>query len=457
MAQAAPLIVLACAAGLFAGCAVAQSPATAPGGSLYGQAYSPAAAYPAAPANPAYPPPGPGSPPPGNSGVVAIGATEAAPTGHDVVPVSLTTMSPAVPGVPGAPAAGTAPDPIVAGPVPADKAKSDDDGFDISKLAPEHVWASMRTAAGYGPDEKIARAAFQDGLDLMHQKKFDEAAAKFYTASWRWPDSALEEDSLFLLGECYFFADRYAKAYDAYANLLKKRENTRYLDTVMWRAFDIGRYWELADIHAHHWPVTPNFTDKTQPWFDTGGNALGAYQQVRLHDSMGPLADYALMATANYHFRNRQWEEAAESYDSLRKDYPKSKFQMDAHVLDLQSVTRIYQGPYYDAAPLNRAKEIADQTLKQFKGRLGDEEHYVVETSARIVEQKAQREWAMARYYDDKQHYGAARQYYKSLIDTYPRTPLAEKAEKRLQELKGKPDNPPNHFKWLTGLFEREK
>jgi TolA-binding protein len=436
--QAALLIALVCAVGLLAGCAAAPPAAArsvapafspSPSGSLYGQAY----------------------PPQGNSGVVQAGASE-------VVPVSVTTMPPAGPGVPGSAAAGSAPDPVVVSPVPADKAKSaDDGGFDISKLAPDQVWKSIRTAAGFGPDEKIARAAFQDGLALMRQKKFDEAAAQFNTASWRWPDSALEEDSLFLLGECYFFAERYAKAYDAYANLLKKRENTRYLDTIMWREFDIGRYWEQSDMHAHHWPTTPNLTDRTQPWFDTGGNALGAYQQVRLHDPMGPLADYSLMATANYYFRNQQWEEAADTYDTLRKDYAKSKFQKDAHVLGLQSVTRMYQGPYYDATPLNRAKEIADQTLKQFHGRLGEEERYVAETSARIVEQKAEREWAMARYYDDKQHYGAARQYYKTIIDTYPRTPLAEKAQNRLQELKGKPDNPPNHFTWLTGLFEREK
>jgi outer membrane protein assembly factor BamD (BamD/ComL family) len=413
--------------------------AAPPGVSLFGQVY-PAAGYPGAPTTQGVVP----GPPTTGSGVVPVGATVAAPVGAEGAPVPT--------------AAGNGPQPIVAAPLRADGAKSDDDGgWDWSKLAPDHVWKEMMAAAGYGPDEKIARQAFQEGLALLREKKFDEAAAKFYTASWRWPDSTLEEDSLFLVGECYFFADRYGKAYDAYANLLKKRENTRYLDTVVSRQFAIGRYWDQMDLQAHHWPTTPNFSDKTRPWFDTGGNALGAYDQVRLHDPTGPLADGAVMAGGNYHFRNHEWEEAADSYDLLRKDYPKSQFQKDAHILGLQSVLRVYQGPSYDVAPLKRAQEIADQTLKQFHGRLGAEERYVAETRAHIVEQRAQREWVMARYYDMKSCYGAARQYYKSLAENYPHTSFAEQARKRLEEIRGKPDEPPKRLAWLTDLLERKE
>ncbi|MGD0898256.1 MAG: tetratricopeptide repeat protein [Thermoguttaceae bacterium] len=485
LAHLAILALPACLLVLATGCAVAPAPAsTAVGataapaaapatpaaqaastnGSLFGPALPPAAYSP--PPATGYPPPGAncppptvaGYPPPGPAGVVPIGAADTAPVGRDVVPVSLTTPAPGDPGAPGGPTAGGIPEPIVASPAAAAKPKSDDDdGWDISNLAPDKIWKNMRAAAGYGPDEKIARAAFQEGLALMRQKKFDEAAAKFDVASDRWPDSTLEEDSLFLLGECYFFADRYSKAYDAYANLLKKRDNTRHLDTVMLRQFLIGRYWDQMDVHAHHWPITPNFTDKTLPLFDTGGNAVGSYEQVRLHDPTGPLADSAVKATADYEFRNGHWEEAAGKYDDLRQHFPKSRFQKDAHILGLQSVMRIYQGPCYYKGPLDRAKDIADQTLTQFRGKLGDEERYVTDTRAHIIEMQADREWAMARYYDKKKHYGAARRYYKTLIDNYPRTPRAEQAQKRLQEIRGEPDTPPDHFAWLTGMFERQR
>ena len=47
------------------------------------------------------------------------------------------------------------------------------------------------------------------------------------------PIPTLEENALFLEGECYFFDDQYGKAEDAYDMLLKKHGNTRYLDTVI--------------------------------------------------------------------------------------------------------------------------------------------------------------------------------------------------------------------------------
>ena len=60
-------------------------------------------------------------------------------------------------------------------------------------------------------------------------------------AAARWPDSALQEDSLLMLGESHFFADRYPSAAEAYEMLVKKYPNSRYMDTVDKRRFSIGR------------------------------------------------------------------------------------------------------------------------------------------------------------------------------------------------------------------------
>ncbi len=218
-----------------------------------------------------------------------------------------------------------------------------------------------------------------------------------------------------------------------------------------------AQYWEKYDAAQPHWPVTPNFNDKTRPWFDSWGNAIAAYEAIHLHDPRGPLADVAEMAVANMYFRAGQYEDAAFRYDIIRKDYPKSKYQMQAHILGLQSKMRMYQGPIYDGKPLKEATEIADQTLTQFRGRLGDEEARVVQTKAQIVVLKAEREWAMGQYYDRKQYYAAAREYYKFLIDNYPRTTYADQARTRLEQIRNEPDTPPNRFKWLTPLFDHER
>jgi outer membrane protein assembly factor BamD (BamD/ComL family) len=432
-----------------------QSPAP-PSGVVQTSAVVPAtSAAPEATALPSYPVAGPGAAPASmasaDSGPLLFAPSNAAATAAPPA-----ASPPAAAPNPPSPAAAS---PTAASPPAAPKPKSadDDTNFEWSDLAPDVVWAKFMKSMGYGPDEAIARVQFREGEALFREKKYAEAAPKFYTASWRWPDSTLEENALFLEGECYFFDDQYGKAEDAYDALLKAHGNTRYLDTVMWRLFAIARYWEQMDALQPHWAVTANFNDKTRPWFDTWGNAIGAYESIHLHDPRGPLADSAVMAMANMYFRAGQYEDAAFRYDILRKDYPKSKYQLKAHLLGLESKMRMYQGPIYDVQALKDAAEIADQTLRQFRGRLGDEEAKVLQTRAQIVVLRAQREWIMGQYYDNKKYYAAARQYYKFLLDTYPRTSYADLARTRLEQIRNEPDSPPNHFKWLTQVFDHER
>ena len=88
---------------------------------------------------------------------------------------------------------------------------------------------------------------------------------------------------------------------------------------------------------------------------------------------------------------------------------------------------RVYQGTLYDS-PLNDAKKIADQTLKQFGNKLGPERERVAQARAQIVEEKANREFTLAEYYEQHKYYGAARMYYKAVIDEYPSTEKAKEA-----------------------------
>ncbi len=120
--------------------------------------------------------------------------------------------------------------------------------------------------------------------------------------------------------------------------------------------------------------MTPNATDKTQPWFDTFGNALACYQAVWLHDPTGPLADAALFRVANAHFRRGEWEDAAENYDMLRKNHPKSKYQKDAHLLELQAKTADLPGPQVLGRALERRRgnrQADAQAIPRPTGRRG--------------------------------------------------------------------------------------
>ncbi len=307
------------------------------------------------------------------------------------------------------------------------------------------------------PSESKAQGLLADGERLFAEKHYDAAARRYKRAAKLWPDSPLEEDALFRRAESLFFADRYVRSSDSYGSLLKKYENSRFLDTAVRRQFAIGRYWEQLQRSRPRSVLFPNVFDETRPMFDTMGHAIAAYDSVRLNDPTGPLADDSLMATANIHFLNDAFADADYFYDTLRKEYPKSEYQIPAHVLGYRSKVLMYQGPMYEASPLLEARELGQNMLAQFGDTLGEERERIVKTQQTLLNQLAERDWLMAEYYANTAHYGAARKYYSLVIDNHPGTPYVAMAQDRLSSVAGLPNNPAERLSWLANMFPGER
>ena len=314
--------------------------------------------------------------------------------------------------------------------------------------------AELKTQAGFGPDEQLAKDSLAAGELLLQQEKYDEAAKEFKKTIARWPNSQLEQDARFLLGECYFYSDQYDAAIKAYEALLQAQPNTRHLDKIIRRQFDVARYWEQHHQHEPHWATTPNLFDEKRPLFDTLGNAIKVYENIRLNDPTGPLADAAVMATANSHFLRGRYDDADYHYQLLRNEYPRSEHQYEAHVLGLQCKLRMYQGADYDGTPLLDAKKLVKQLKVQFARELDNQERErLVTISGQLKRMLAERDLKMAKYYDDTEYYGAAKYYYANVVRDYPNTPIAEQALARYREIEVEPEVPETKFEWLVGVF----
>lgn len=335
--------------------------------------------------------------------------------------------------------------------------KTEDEGL-IPGLDPKAQYDKVKTAIGLGPNEQFAREAYTRGDALFREKKFKAAAEEFQAAITRGPRSTIQQDAMFMLAESYFFNDQYIKARDAYDGLVKAHANTRYLDTVIDREWKIARYWEERDEHNPDWPLTPNAYDKTRPWFDTIGHAIKTYESIRLNDPTGPRADDAIMATANIYFKRARFEEADYNYTLLRREYPRSEQQFEAHLLGLQAKLRKYQGEDYDGTPLEESKTLVKQLNSQFAGRLSKvEKDRLVTVEGQLNLEIANRDYLMAAYNDKKEDYGAARFYYAKVIEKYPNTELAKKAQDRVAEIKEEPDLPAKKLAFIIDKFPESR
>ena len=144
----------------------------------------------------------------------------------------------------------------------------------------------------------------------------------------------------------------------------------------------------------------------------------------------------------------------------LRRSFPNSEHQFQAHVLSLKCKLQIYQGPDYSLKPMDDAEEILKQIHRQFPQEAAQEREYLANTWKEIRMNKALHDWSMAKYYDRRNEYAAARDYYQRIRDQYSDTSLAGEAAERLEQIADEPVKPDDPVPWLTRMFptpDREK
>jgi len=321
-------------------------------------------------------------------------------------------------------------------------------------LDPRAVYGKVKTAVGLGPNDQAAHKLFLEGERLFEAERYNAAAKAYASAADRAVDMRIKEDALFMLGESYYFDNRCIMARDAYNELADKYPSTRYLDKLIEHEWAIARYLE-AYANAHYdLPLTPNVWDKTRPWFDTMGHAIKTYENIRMNDPTGPRADDAIMATAGIYFRDKRYEDADYHYQLVRREYPRSAFQFEAHLLGLQSKLLKYQGSDYDGTPLEEAQVLVKQLRTNFAGQLSAKERERLQTvSARLHQELALRNMQMAQFYDGTKNYGSAKTYYAEVINKYPDSELAQRARERMTALAGQPDFPEKRLAWFVDLF----
>lgn len=268
----------------------------------------------------------------------------------------------------------------------------------------------------------------------------------------------IEEDSLFMKAECQFDQQNFAHAQDSYDDLLTRYPSTRHLDSVSRRYFEIARYWlgfpeqvqksgdievvsdsteetpDFENVDSFHIPIIPNFLDNTRPTFDTRGRALQALRSVWLHDATGPLADDALMVSASFHLRTKDFEESARLYKLLREQYPDSPHFRDAFLLGSHVTLASYQGSNYDGQNLNEAIDLKESALRIFPDLTEEERDRLGGELQKMYSAEVARIWDKVEYYQAKESPESVAVYCNILIHRFPDTVYAEQARQILEE-----------------------
>lgn len=347
---------------------------------------------------------------------------------------------------------------------PDDSAQPEDAGS--VALQQDSLWMSVKRKMGWAPAkeppatmvrgkdgrwqalptdravDRYANAEFVAAEDLFRKEDYSGARKAFRSLAKKYKDQPLEEDVLFMLAECEFKLDRLPSAQDSYHKLLTKYPTTRYMPQAVQRSYDIAYYWlEDSRLRAegkpskYTWSRYVNLFDRTRPLFDTAGRALDTVEVIQQYDPFGPLTDDAMMMAGADRFISDDYIQAAGYYEQLVADQPRSEHHSKAKILCEQSFLRSYRGPQYDASDLDGAHRMAKAALETAESYSSDQQRRLEADLRAIHLERAKRDFITGEDFRHRWLYTSAKYYYRQVIDKYPDTDWARKAEEMLREV----------------------
>ena len=158
--------------------------------------------------------------------------------------------------------------------------------------------------------------------------------------------------------------------------------------------------------------------------FSTGEELL-----VRVQERMvgSELAERAMIELADYYYRKRDMEMAAEAYDIFVRLYPESRYTKKALQRQIYANIARFKGPRYDASGLIEASLLIDDFARHFPV---EAERTGINTAlaARVDESAAAQFLEIARWYLRRDDAASARYTLRRMIRRYPRTNAAARA-----------------------------
>ncbi|MEL7496349.1 MAG: outer membrane protein assembly factor BamD [Planctomycetota bacterium] len=334
----------------------------------------------------------------------------------------------------------------------------------LDDFAPDQIATTLKVRTRGGRDETKAQQHYQRGQqryqeaisilesrpeEKEHVEIFVDAANDFRMASAYWPDSAVDEDALYFEGESYFFADRYVQSNRAFEKLVARYPGSKHLDLAENRRYAIAIYWlQLAETGSGL-----ALNDPKRPKTGLKKEARRVLHRIRIDDPTGKLADDATLTLGKAFMRDKRYYEAADTLEDLRKNYPGSKHQFDAHMLELEARLMSYQGQSYDDTPLRKADEILKSIIRMYPKKSKENLEYLEQQSAAIQNQLADRDLALAQYFENRGENRAAKFHYELIAERFEGSEIETSIRERIAEVEKKPPSPEQHAQWLVNLF----
>ena len=145
------------------------------------------------------------------------------------------------------------------------------------------------------------------------------------------------------------------------------------------------------------------------------------------------IAEYALKTKGDHLFRTGEHELAELEYSRLLREFPRGRYHQYALRRSADAAIAAFRGAEYDDSALIEAQERYEEYHTRYAVAADRAEIAVVLDNIR--EQRAEKDYLIADYYERTDHLSSAVYYYQTVLRDWPDTLAATKAANRLELL----------------------
>ncbi|MEA1927312.1 MAG: outer membrane protein assembly factor BamD [Candidatus Auribacterota bacterium] len=276
-------------------------------------------------------------------------------------------------------------------------------------------------ADDYSDSSLAPEALFRIGRILEEQGNYSGAIGWYDDLIDDYPNSDQAPDGLFRMGVCLEEEDDLLDAFDVYQDLLEEYPGKGSLEEILQREFEIGEA------------------------FMNGRKKLFLFLRIRsglgtAEDIFRAIVEKATFSKVSYRAQyglgrvlqeQEEYEDAISEYKLVLSTYPGAPVLPQA----LFNLGICYYEIALDSDYDQREDDRALRHLNKYVQRFPDGPH-IAEAREKIIEitdQKAEKAYNTAKFYDTGRLTPGAKIYYQEVIDRYPESRYADKARARLE------------------------
>ncbi|MBU1061570.1 MAG: outer membrane protein assembly factor BamD [Candidatus Omnitrophica bacterium] len=282
-------------------------------------------------------------------------------------------------------------------------------------------WENPKYAAKDTPEDQIRYAK-----TFYEEQNFKVALREFKKLIKYYPLSKEAPEAQYYIGRIMEDLDKPYDAFRSYQKIIDVYPYTELVDEVIEREFKIGESLLSGKRLSVLGPLKIPAKDK----------AIEIFKQVADNSPYGKYAPQAIFYAGLGYKDIADYDNAIMMFKELIDKYPNSDLIDKARYQLAECSKLLSLRPDYDQTPTIAAREeFEDYIEKHPESKMLNEAKDIVN---RLKEKEAQNAYNIGQYYESMKIPGSAVIYYRDIIQNYPGTEWAKKAQERLDEIEEK-------------------